>query len=139
MVYKIDEEYPLEPSKYSSQALYIARQIKANETLVDRVKAAMGKSDAMRVRRLEKTIEDLEAELHRQDRHSLAERRARKAEEKARQAHTALQWIEQLLLPALEKGRDTLLEQIRDVVDAELRPRKGVSPVPRSLPPGTPR
>ena len=115
-----EDAYALEPGKYSSQALYFARQIKANETLVDRVKAAMGKSDAMRVRRLEKTIEDLEAELDRQDRESLALRRAWKAEEKARQAHAALQWIEQLLLPALEKGREPLLEQIRDVVDAEL-------------------
>ena len=71
MVDKVEDAYPTEPGKYSSQALYFARQIEANKTLVDRIKEAMGKDDALRVRRLQKRIEDLEAELDRQDRDSL--------------------------------------------------------------------
>ena len=79
MVYKIDEEYPLDKKHYTSQALYIARRMKANETLVERIEAAMGKDDALRVRRLQKYIAELEAELDRQDRDSLLVRQVEKA------------------------------------------------------------
>jgi len=63
----------------TGQALYVARRMKANETLVERIEAAMGKDDALRVRRLQKRIEDLEAELDRQDRDSLLVRQVEKA------------------------------------------------------------
>ena len=79
MVDKVEDAYPTEPTRYSSQALYIARQIEANKTLVDRIKEAMGKADAMRVRRLQKRIEDLEAELEDRDRDSLLVRQVEKA------------------------------------------------------------
>ncbi len=110
-----NEEYPLEPTRYSSQALYIARQIKANETLVDRVEAAMGKSDAMRVRRLEKTIENLEAELDRQDRESLALRRAGKAEHQYYQIKGVLRMVSQML------GEEPLpVHELKYLVEQEL-------------------
>ena len=32
----------------TGQALYVARRMKANETLVERIEAAMGKDDALR-------------------------------------------------------------------------------------------
>ena len=81
MVDNVEDAYPLEPGKYSSQALYIARQIKANETLVERIEEAMGKEDALRVRRLQRRIEALESEYERRDRDSLIVRQLAQLQE----------------------------------------------------------